>query len=348
MPDRIIHLSKKYLSSPVKISTVAYVDPKKLKQIYYAVRPDDMKFSLLSHLLKKEHEGLIMVFCNTRRIVDSISSSLKAQGINAIAIHGGLTQNKRDDVMARFHAKSSEVLVCTDVAARGLDISGVSHIYNYDVPKDNNDYVHRIGRTARAGKEGMVINLITRRDYGAFKSLQRELGISILEDQMPVVEKVAFVMGGERRGGERGSGFRGGGRGGFGRRPERRGRSSGSGGGRPGGFRGGSAGGFRPSSGGGRFIRRPEAGGRTGGYSSEHSREESGEKREGTASVQGDGRREGGYHSERSGERREGRFGSRSGEGRRTHEDGDGARSPGGRWGKPRNKPAFRKVYRKR
>lgn len=323
MPDRVTHLSRKYLNTPVKISTEAYVDPRKLQQTYFEVNPDDMKFSLLAHLLKEEHEGLIMVFCNTRRIVDSISGSLKEQGINSIAIHGGLTQSKRDSVMERFHAKTVEVLVCTDVAARGLDISGVSHVYNYDNPKDDNDYVHRIGRTARAGKEGRVINLITRRDFGAFKALKKNLGINVTLVKMPEIEKVKFIMGG----GERRGGFRGDHGGGF------RGQRSG-------GFRGGKSNGFRGnrfrSSPGGRFVHRTEGSRpevhnsepgaeRTGGYHSGHNREERGERK---GYVPG-GRREGGYHSER-----------------RSHEDNDSSGAEGGSrartWRRPRSRMGYR------
>ncbi|PIO08470.1 ATP-dependent helicase, partial [Candidatus Pacearchaeota archaeon CG10_big_fil_rev_8_21_14_0_10_34_12] len=155
----IEHLAEKYLTNPERISVESYVDPSKLKQVFYDV-PRMNKFSLLVHLLKRESKGLIMVFCNTRNNTDFVADNLRNLKIDALAIHGGLTQGKRTRIMQKFHEKSVYVLVCTDIAARGLDIKGVSHVYNYDLPKTSSDYIHRIGRTARAGKEGIAINLL--------------------------------------------------------------------------------------------------------------------------------------------------------------------------------------------
>ena len=216
MPDAIIDLSKMYLKHPVKVFGESYVDPKQLRQFFYDIYPDNLKFSLLTHLLKKEHPGMIMVFCNTRRNVDFVVENLKAQGIDAIAIHGGLTQNKRDNVMDQFHAKTVEVLVCTDVAARGLDIKGVSHVYNYDVPKEPKEYVHRAGRTARAGEKGMVVSLVSTRDGDNFRAILREHDIKIDEIRMPKVDRVRIIRLDDRRGGRFGE-RREFGSGGFGR-----------------------------------------------------------------------------------------------------------------------------------
>ncbi len=185
----VARLVNRYMKDPVKISAEIYVDPKKLKQVYYDVL-DDIKFSLLVHLLKHEKSGLVMVFCNTRRTVDFVANNLEAAGIDAMAIHGGLSQEKRNSVMRHFHSQKIYVLVCTDVAARGLDIKGVSHIYNYDIPKDANHYIHRIGRTARAGKEGKVINLLSPMDHENFRRVNQESGAEITKEHMPEVKKV--------------------------------------------------------------------------------------------------------------------------------------------------------------
>ncbi|MBN2094615.1 MAG: DEAD/DEAH box helicase [Candidatus Aenigmarchaeota archaeon] len=201
MPYEIEGLSKRFLCEPTRISAGDYVDPKKLKQIYYDVYPDNLKFSLLAHLLKEEHPGLVMIFCNTRRNVDFVSENLKALGIEALPIHGGFTQNKRDTVMEKFHSKKVGVLVCTDVAARGLDVKGVSHVYNYDSPKDAKEYVHRAGRTARAGKEGMVINLVSGRDTDNFRQVLKEYEFEIAETKMPYVERIRSIRTGDQRGG---------------------------------------------------------------------------------------------------------------------------------------------------
>jgi len=164
--------SEKYMKAPIEISVDNYVDASKLKQIYYDVQ-DNGKFSLLVHLLKHENAHLVMIFCNTRRNVDFVVKNLELNGVNAQAIHGGMDQNKRTRVLKGFDNAKVNVMVCTDVAARGLDIQGVSHVYNYDLPKDHKDYIHRIGRTARAGESGIAVNILASRDYDSFGNIQR-------------------------------------------------------------------------------------------------------------------------------------------------------------------------------
>src|SRR3990167_8486514 len=126
-----------------------------------------------------------MVFCSTRSNADFVAHNLIEQGIKAKVIHGGLDQKKRLNVLREFHEKSLNVLVCTDVAARGLDIKGVSHVYNYDLPKESKDYIHRIGRTARAGKEGMAISILASRDYENFGNILRDESIQITQKEVP-------------------------------------------------------------------------------------------------------------------------------------------------------------------
>ncbi|MBS3060732.1 MAG: DEAD/DEAH box helicase [DPANN group archaeon] len=191
IPSDLARLSRKYMKNPVSISLEQYVDPKKLTQYYYQV-PDKLKFSTLVHLLKNEHSGLVMVFCNTRRNTDFVANNLKKLGIEAQAIHGGFAQNKRTRTMEKFHSQKTEVLVCTDVAARGLHITGVTHVYNYDTPKDEKMYIHRIGRTARAGKEGAAINIIGNSDQDSFRNVWSEHGDVLVEKQMPRIEQVTI------------------------------------------------------------------------------------------------------------------------------------------------------------
>jgi len=202
----IEHLAEKYLTNPERISVESYVDPSKLKQVFYDV-PRMNKFSLLVHLLKRESKGLIMVFCNTRNNTDFVADNLRNLKIDALAIHGGLTQGKRTRIMQKFHEKSVYVLVCTDIAARGLDIKGVSHVYNYDLPKTSSDYIHRIGRTARAGKEGIAINLLSDRDYENFSNILRDESLKITEEKLPEFAQVRIVLNntrGRERGGREG------------------------------------------------------------------------------------------------------------------------------------------------
>jgi superfamily II DNA/RNA helicase len=169
----IKNLAKKHMINPVTVLAENMVDPSKLKQVYYNI-PRNMKLSLLVDLLNHEKSSLVMVFCNTRRSVDFLVKNLRANKINAIAIHGGLSQNKRANTMSLFNSARVSVLICTDVASRGLHIENVSHIYNYEIPKDSKDYIHRIGRTARAGKEGKVINILSENDYSTFNNVLRD------------------------------------------------------------------------------------------------------------------------------------------------------------------------------
>ncbi|MBI2042813.1 DEAD/DEAH box helicase [Candidatus Pacearchaeota archaeon] len=189
----IEHLAKRYMKNPETISVEAYVDAKKLRQVYYDVQKN-MKFSLLVNLLKRETPGLIMVFCNTRHNTDFVADNLKRLGVDAIAIHGGLTQDKRTKIMQKFHEKKVYVLVCTDIAARGLDIKGVSHVYNYDIPKTSKEYIHRIGRTARAGKEGIAINILSDRDYENFNNVLRDEALYIEKEEVPEIQQVRIML----------------------------------------------------------------------------------------------------------------------------------------------------------
>ncbi|MBS3090670.1 DEAD/DEAH box helicase [Candidatus Pacearchaeota archaeon] len=195
----VAHLISKHIKNPIEVSAESYVNPEKLPQVYYDSQ-DNLKFSLLVHLLKHEKTELVMVFCNTRRNTDFVAKNLKFAGIDAMAIHGGFSQEKRNFVMGRFHSKSAHVLVCTDVAARGLDIPGISHIYNYDIPKDSKEYIHRIGRTARAGKEGKVINIVASRDYENFSRVLHDDNLKISKETTPLVERVVVKLAESPRG----------------------------------------------------------------------------------------------------------------------------------------------------
>ncbi len=191
--SRIKSLANKYMVNPEIIMAGKQVDPSKLKQVYYDITKN-MKLSMLVHLLKEEKSGLAMVFCNTRMNTDFVVKNLKANKIDAIAIHGGFTQNKRSRSLDFFNKAKFGVLVCTDVAARGLHIDNVSHVYNYEIPSDPKDYVHRIGRTARAGEAGKVINLLCEFDYDNFRRIQRDYSeLSVDKLESPRVERVIAI-----------------------------------------------------------------------------------------------------------------------------------------------------------
>ena len=194
----ITHIAKRHMKDPVKVFAESFVDPTKLTQVYYDV-DEDMRLSLLIHLLKGEKSGLVMVFCNTRNNADFVANNLELAGIDAMPIHGGLSQDKRNKIMEKFNSGKAYVLVCTDVAGRGLDIKGVSHVYNFDVPNDSKDYVHRIGRTARAGEEGKVVNLLSPKDHQGLLRVIKDTNFEILKEEVPYVKREPIRWRHERR-----------------------------------------------------------------------------------------------------------------------------------------------------
>ena len=185
-------LMKRHLRNPVVIKTQSQVDKSKLEQVYYDIYQRDNKFSILLHLLKHSDAGLSIVFCATRRESDIVAKNLRRHGVNASAIHGGMSQNKRTRSLDSLKNQKTDVLVATDVAARGLDIKNVTHIYHYDVPKTPIEYIHRIGRTARAGENGKAITLLTEPDHDNFRRVQSNEELEIQEADVPKFEKVHF------------------------------------------------------------------------------------------------------------------------------------------------------------
>jgi ATP-dependent RNA helicase DeaD len=190
MPTTIRKIIQRYFKNPVYIKGQTQVDTKLLKQIYFNIKPEE-KFSLLVHLLKK-NLGVSMIFCATREEVDVVTYNLEKQNLKVMAIHGGLTQNKRLQVVEMLKKEHIDVLVATDVAARGLDIRNVTHVYNYDVPKSAEEYTHRIGRTARAGESGEAITLLAYRDYDNFNKILSDRTLRIHKEVAPSVPVVRF------------------------------------------------------------------------------------------------------------------------------------------------------------
>jgi ATP-dependent RNA helicase DeaD len=159
-------LSKKYLYNPVHVILESSVDPGFLKQTYYQTT-NDQKISLLMHLLKQERD-LTLVFCNRKHITAKLADKLTRYGITAKCLHGDLTQGQRERVTSDFRNKRFNILIATDVASRGLHIEDITHVYNYEIPKDVDSYTHRVGRTARAGKKGEAISLVTNGEEQKF------------------------------------------------------------------------------------------------------------------------------------------------------------------------------------
>jgi ATP-dependent RNA helicase DeaD len=174
MAKPILDLTRKYQKDPeiIKVAknelTVATID-----QVFYEVK-QSLKMELMARLMNIHNYALSVVFCNTKRMTDEVTESLGARGILAEALHGDLSQAQRDKVMGKFRKGLCTVLVATDVAARGIDVDNVEAVFNFDIPLDEEYYVHRIGRTGRAGKSGTAITFITgRREMMKLKDLER-------------------------------------------------------------------------------------------------------------------------------------------------------------------------------
>ncbi|MFS1511981.1 DEAD/DEAH box helicase [Chengkuizengella sp. SCS-71B] len=185
MPPNIKKLAQQFLTDPKHIS----VAPKKVSSPnisqYYIELHERQKFEALGRLLDMESPDLAIVFGRTKRRVDELSEALKKRGYPAEGLHGDLTQNQRDQVMRKFRDGSIDVLVATDVAARGLDVSGVSHVINFDLPQDPESYVHRIGRTGRAGKEGSAWTFVTPRETDHLHFIEKVTRHKIFKKPLP-------------------------------------------------------------------------------------------------------------------------------------------------------------------
>jgi ATP-dependent RNA helicase DeaD len=156
--EEIVRLSQKYLRTPKRVQLASKIKPEFLSHTYYQTS-SDQKLQLLIYLLKQEI-NLTLVFCNRKHKTESIARQLSRKGIQARCLNGGMTQPQRERVTADFRHKAFNVLVATDVAARGLHIDDITHVYNYDIPRDIDSYTHRVGRTARAGNRGKAISLV--------------------------------------------------------------------------------------------------------------------------------------------------------------------------------------------
>ena len=193
IPSEIRGIAKKYQKSPkfIKISSNRKNVPK-ITQYFYRCDIKD-KFDSLTRLLMAYDVKLVLVFCNTKKSVDFVKKHLKKQEFNVDALHGDMTQKARDKVMNKFRNGNINILVATDVAARGLDIDGVDVVINYDVAQNADDYTHRIGRTARAGKTGYAFSLVSKDEVSRFNNIRKSNIIS--EKQIPTLLEINEIKG---------------------------------------------------------------------------------------------------------------------------------------------------------
>ncbi|WP_169980320.1 DEAD/DEAH box helicase [Tautonia rosea] len=193
MPPRIAAIARRHLKDPVQITIAKEKLPAgaipKVRQVAYLV-PRAYKIAALGRVLDLENPTSAIVFCRRRDEVDQLSEMLNARGYRAEPLHGGMSQEQRDRVMKKFRSGNADLLIATDVAARGLDIEHLSHVVNYDPPTEAESYVHRIGRVGRAGREGVAITLAEPREHRLLQNFERATKRKIELAQVPTVADV--------------------------------------------------------------------------------------------------------------------------------------------------------------
>ena len=177
MPKHILMIAEKYMKTPKKI-TIEKTNktPANVKHIYFVVMAKN-KYEVLKRIADSTTNIYGIVFCRTRNETKDIASKFMQDGYNADALHGELSQSQRDEVMTRFRKNKLQMLIATDVAARGLDVDNLTHVINYNMPDDMEVYIHRSGRTGRAGKKGKSISILHTREIFKIKDLEKKYKI---------------------------------------------------------------------------------------------------------------------------------------------------------------------------
>lgn len=193
MSRAILDLAKRYQNKPqmIKLEHKEMTVPE-VEQFYYEVK-SQAKPEVLSRLIDINDIKLSLVFCNTKRRVDELVDTLKSRGYLVDGLHGDLQQRQRDIVMSKFRKKEIEILVATDVAARGIDVGDIEAVFNYDIPADDENYVHRIGRTARAGRAGRAINFVTGKEVYRIRQIQQFTKSRIIAQKIPSASDIEEI-----------------------------------------------------------------------------------------------------------------------------------------------------------
>jgi len=190
MPPEIVNIGKKYMGEYKTIKvTSGGLTVTKTDQIYFEVSNAD-KFEALCRIIDMEIEFYGLVFCRTKRDVDEVANHLMERGYDADGLHGDMSQSQREKILSKFKRNTINILVATDVAARGIDVQDLTHVINYALPQDPESYVHRIGRTGRAGKEGVAVTFVTPAEYRRLQMIQRQAKTEIRKVKLPNVSEV--------------------------------------------------------------------------------------------------------------------------------------------------------------
>ncbi|MDD3119250.1 MAG: DEAD/DEAH box helicase [Victivallales bacterium] len=191
MPEPIMNIARKFMRE----YEVVQVKQRRMTadltdQLYFEVHRED-KFRALERIIDMEDDMYALVFCRTKTDVDELTSRLQHHGYRAEALHGDISQNQRIKTIDKFRQRIFNLLIATDVAARGIDINDLSHVINFSLPQDTESYIHRVGRTARAGREGTAISFVTPSEFRRLKSIQRQSGAKIRPGRLPRPEEIA-------------------------------------------------------------------------------------------------------------------------------------------------------------
>ncbi|MCI1944473.1 DEAD/DEAH box helicase [Clostridium luticellarii] len=191
MPSQIKRLASKYMKNDAAYIEIAKntLTVEKTKQYYYEIKNKD-RFESLCRILDVDEPSSAIIFCRTKRGVDELVEGLQSRGYNVEGMHGDMGQNQRLNTLRKFKDASLDFLVATDVAARGIDVENVSHVINYDLPQDTESYVHRIGRTGRANKEGIAYSLVTPKEYILLKQIEKFTKSKIKRKEIPTVDDI--------------------------------------------------------------------------------------------------------------------------------------------------------------
>jgi superfamily II DNA/RNA helicase len=184
MPHKIREMARKILHQPAEVNISISKPPEKIIQQAFMVY-DTQKIPLILHLLKQKNFKSVLIFCSSKLSVKQLTRDIKRNGINADEIHSDLEQDKREDVLIQYKSGRLPVLVATDILSRGIDIDNIDLVINFDVPHDGEDYVHRIGRTARAAAEGTAYTLISVKEQRKFAAIERLLGKEVPKAVVP-------------------------------------------------------------------------------------------------------------------------------------------------------------------
>jgi len=194
MPSEVARIAKTYMNDPLEVA-IGHKNQsnENIDHIYYVVKERD-RYAAVKRLIDFNPEIYCLIFCRTRQETGSVAEKLAKEGYNAEPLHGDLSQAQRDRVMDRFRSKDLQILVATDVAARGLDIDNITHVINYNLPDDIENYTHRSGRTARAGKKGESLVLINTRESGKIRAIERQMRTTFTLGTVPNAEEICEIQ----------------------------------------------------------------------------------------------------------------------------------------------------------